>query len=738
MDEKNLIKILAFDVVVPEIQREYVWGKNERVISQFIIDIRKKNSLNIGFVYSYKPYAKLNEIFLIDGQQRITTMVLIAFYCAIKDGKLKEFKKLMRLNKPKPAFSYRVRSCTKDFMLDLFNSIDNLNNLRKIEKQKWFLDRYKADMSISSMIKAIEIIDTNLNDINNLYDFIIKDVKFWYFNVGQTSQGEELYITMNSRGESLSDAEQIKPQLFERIKDPLKKQTYGKLWDNIEEYFYSLKPSDKGIEVVDLMMNRFIQLILQLENKTEKNIGGTSNALFSTTELQNIDLEKIKYYFDALKIINTNFKEKNEISLLACFYEETQKELYLYPLASLMKAVFIIVEKEKTQSKVILSEIQFRELLRLYHVIRNSVRRGTIKYVPLLKLLSNYNGEPIYKFILEFHLKLIEKDQYVLSPHELDKIRIIFNSESVFKTEEAFWESQESLSYLLGGSLKSLIEPFQNIEKWSNETLYNFSQRKELVSELFNPKIIKKQLDKSQIDGEIDNSLIARVMLTIGDYTFYTGGNNWCLGYDSYWKSIFTEKKGTDILSKLLTILLNYTESVPLYDRLQNILQAYIDEYKLENKDGRYYIVKYPESLQAAWEGNNILRFWNGWNNYRVEVLNKKRLSSYHVNPYATAVFNRLAETLKNNKINRCHPIDYSTGLLFDNGIHLIADSSHAWNVVYNEEIDAKTLPKGFEIGDLDFNVAKCYRYRVKLEDDLIEKGIELANQLILIQLVNL
>lgn len=120
---------------------------------------------------------------------------------------------------------------------------------------------------------------------------------------------EELYITMNNRGESLTEAEQIKPLLFEKVESS-EKHKFGKLWDEIEEYFYALKPVEKGIEIVDTMMNRFIQLILQLENQTEKSIGGSTR--FTPEEIQKIDFQKIEIYYKALKLIESNFKEKEK------------------------------------------------------------------------------------------------------------------------------------------------------------------------------------------------------------------------------------------------------------------------------------------------------------------------------------------------------------------------------------------------------------------------------------------
>ena len=82
MEEINIEELLTKKIVIPEIQREYVWGNNEDVVSQFLKDLNKKikdqkNKINIGFLYTYN---KGKENYLIDGQQRFTTIFLLLVY----------------------------------------------------------------------------------------------------------------------------------------------------------------------------------------------------------------------------------------------------------------------------------------------------------------------------------------------------------------------------------------------------------------------------------------------------------------------------------------------------------------------------------------------------------------------------------------------------------------------------------------------------------------------------------
>ena len=80
--KNNLENLLENELSIPEIQRDYVWGNNEIVLRRFLKNVLKysndkSDSLDIGFFYTYKLY-KENDIYaLIDGQQRITTMILL-------------------------------------------------------------------------------------------------------------------------------------------------------------------------------------------------------------------------------------------------------------------------------------------------------------------------------------------------------------------------------------------------------------------------------------------------------------------------------------------------------------------------------------------------------------------------------------------------------------------------------------------------------------------------------------
>ena len=48
MDKKNIEELLSNYMVVPEIQREYVWGSNKNIVNQFIDSIKDNKFLTVN------------------------------------------------------------------------------------------------------------------------------------------------------------------------------------------------------------------------------------------------------------------------------------------------------------------------------------------------------------------------------------------------------------------------------------------------------------------------------------------------------------------------------------------------------------------------------------------------------------------------------------------------------------------------------------------------------------------
>ncbi|WP_417558239.1 DUF262 domain-containing protein [Mesoflavibacter zeaxanthinifaciens] len=318
--EENLLTLLSQNnFIIPEIQREYVWGNNEKVITKFLKQLKSKigdgcehchlpngnTRINIGFLYSYKPdYVKVqNDRFLdenlIDGQQRFTTLFLMVFYFALKENKKNDFLSLIRFEGISMSFDFKVRDLTKRFLLEFVDKTNTTRDLLHLEKQTWFLKDYKNDISINAMIKSLYYIQEVYSCDTKYYNHFLGNIVFWHFKTEVTSEGEELYITMNARGEDLADNEITKAALMLNGIDLF---TSGMKWEGWQHFFWTNRDKNRNVQSSDFGYNAFIRCIAGLENYLKYN--GTAFLVDEVEDLLSIEL--IEEYINAFKFIIEN------------------------------------------------------------------------------------------------------------------------------------------------------------------------------------------------------------------------------------------------------------------------------------------------------------------------------------------------------------------------------------------------------------------------------------------------
>ena len=170
MIEQYTIKQLLerFTLFVPEIQRDYVWGDKvnfERVMKPFLQsldeNIQVDSVYNVGFLYSYKHTD--NDNYIIDGQQRFTSIILLLYVLSVIEDKSSEFDKNLQTRLPTIRFSYNVRPQTETFLRRLFASRETIR--ASIVNQNWYMPNYDNDVTISSMINAVDKMSSLLKDL---------------------------------------------------------------------------------------------------------------------------------------------------------------------------------------------------------------------------------------------------------------------------------------------------------------------------------------------------------------------------------------------------------------------------------------------------------------------------------------------------------------------------------------------------------------------------------------------
>ncbi len=369
-------------LVIPEIQRDYVWQEthvngllksiaddferflnadipslnsdegslDQQLYNDFANFYRQRNcSSNIGFIYAYSDQQYDGRYFLIDGQQRITTLYLLLLLLAVRTNNGDDFEKKY-CSKDIPKLDYRVRDSARSFIRQLVSFVLLSKSHKDIKEQHWCLNSYENDITVTNIINNLDVINKFINTIEEskrakFYDYINNFTEFWYFDTNISAQGENLYIYLNARGKPTEENENLKAKLLGPLKlesDPLEKNKndWGKEWEDWQDFFWRMR--GKGIESPNLLelnadkgFNEFLNCIAGLEiyllneNKEknqedkdkdkEKNLikvisGGSTIEGNALSKKQSLELlEVISRYIEVLKYIEGKREELSDV-----------------------------------------------------------------------------------------------------------------------------------------------------------------------------------------------------------------------------------------------------------------------------------------------------------------------------------------------------------------------------------------------------------------------------------------
>lgn len=246
--ETTLNKLLntSRQFIVPIFQRNYSWQKSQ--YEQLWFDIlraskfKEKQNHFIGsivYIDMGTPAGRPQQLLLIDGQQRLTTISILL--CAIKD------------------------------YVQKFNLETKLINLAKIKNQflynsdEIYEDRYKLLLNVQDKETYIKLIDNTIFTVNKPATNIIKCYEFFYERIEdfikQHGQIDEIYAgifklslvsisldkdsdnpqmifeSMNSTGKDLSQTDLLRNYLLMDLTPEKQTRLYKTYWKPMEELF---------------------------------------------------------------------------------------------------------------------------------------------------------------------------------------------------------------------------------------------------------------------------------------------------------------------------------------------------------------------------------------------------------------------------------------------------------------------------------------------------------------------
>ncbi|WEA00715.1 DUF262 domain-containing protein [Mucilaginibacter sp. SJ] len=241
--KSSLINIAFFQdqqFLIPAYQRPYVWGdlQIKKMLSDFW-ETFNKNPDEIYYLGTVVTASSGYEEELIDGQQRFTTLWLIALafeQLGVKSG-LSSFLKV----KNKVRLTFEIRSEVQEYLQALIDDPVRTQTFKipgEILKEKPFLSGIAhAGEIIVKMLPQYSASGPN-DRLRDFAEYISTKVFFVKNTAPAHTDLKKLFTTLNNSGVQLEQTDILKLRLLEKIK--VKKLPYSKIWEsceNMDNYF---------------------------------------------------------------------------------------------------------------------------------------------------------------------------------------------------------------------------------------------------------------------------------------------------------------------------------------------------------------------------------------------------------------------------------------------------------------------------------------------------------------------
>lgn len=714
-----------YSVVIPQLQRDYAQGRadakelRERFLSQILRVLREKGRLNLDFVYGYDKALSPNHhpiFYPLDGQQRLTTLWLLHWYLLPSESVAEEREWLLR-------FSYRTRSSSTRFcqLLVEYAVVDGSRlDVAAIKDQPWYRQSYNADATIAAMLGTLRTIKGLVapGERAALWErlchqraltFDVIDIKGEEFRLT-----DELYIKMNARGKQLTSFECYKADLTRALREIGEQDVpccYKGKPLSYADYF-AFKVDN---EWLDLFYHREIDGLDERMYGFIQNIAKLCFFLDPENAKKNVDAFT---YWDSVNVFSIQDNADRLISILDLFERIQAKQPLRDFFATLTPSIRFSEGRTKDPAPV--------------DLFRESCDKNASVNLVLLLALSHY----------------MEKYQLVEATEELqDYLRVVRNLLwGVRQLDKMHYQSNVRINSLLNywgwieplasrkqvlDAVKSSGEVFLKKKKENEKEpksklhqrvdfILKYPELKPLIGELEDHPLLAGQLGIFDLDQDANDfkrqaeafklifdpafcargdadKLIIRALVASG-YPGVQGKNvwggyrdTWFFGGNGRWSTVLSikEYEQSEQRKAIRQLLSQFAGGIgDTKERLQRIIDAYLESEDAKQRGWRYYFVKYPEFYSGD---TNFFAWDNREKTADAYVDSLKSFSSnpligYHANAYVQVVWR-----LVGGGDTHCRP-EWVQGAK-DSRLHLLRSGIYIGHTPEGWRID---LPQGY------------------------------------------
>lgn len=639
-------------IEIPLIQRDYAQGRDmpkvEDIRRRFVGALKKalinKEPITLDFVYG--EIDNNRTLIPLDGQQRLTTLFLLHWYIARREGVSED--KLAFLTK----FSYATRYSAREFCKRLVSpayqpDFNRFKLSEEITDQNWMPLDWENDPTISAMLRMIDYIHVMFNNsCNNLWSRLEAGcISFYFLPIKQLGATDDLYIKMNSRGKPLTEFENVKAEWEASIRaispSIMPQQDAEQLQHRIEQkmdldwtdLLWPYRNGQTGSSDDDVVDDKFIRYLRFLTDiiyykdeelkKNSSDILSIVEDLFRGSEKAPEHLEFIERGFDCW--LHVDIEHLFNTYLTTPTASDPQKCVVAAPVNVFAQACYTYGDMNgRTRLFPIGRSVMLYAFL--YYLQHKNTISDT-QFARRIRIITNLIKQSEYELREDNMPNLLRQTEYILTHGDVEEGYLSFNANQLAEEhEKAAW-------------LQTHADKADTLCRLENHPLLQGAIRVIGLDHI-------DFTDRFYSLFACDHSLVNRALLSIGYYALLVN-NRFQIGsgsadFDSSWRAIFsTSQQGIapkrDILLALLSQSQHFTN-----DMLQSVIDRYLRETR--EYDWRHYLVKYDamrperygmyfweEDSQHEKRGYSILMMWT-----------EKSISGRNYNIFLKALNDRL------------------------------------------------------------------------------------------------
>lgn len=618
-------------IEIPILQRDYAQGRlsleTDRIRAAFLTVVRDtlvgSGTLHLDFVYGHIADGKLVPL---DGQQRLTALVLLHWYVAARAGLDPSVAGDL------PALTYETRHSSRRFCELIvherpFPLAPKVSLSDWIRDQRWFASSWRSDPTIESMLVVLDALHSLFAEADcaavwkRLVDEASPAITFDFLSVERLGLTDDLYIKMNSRGKPLTPFENFKAE-FEAMVSDSGSDRYAELCARIDnqwtDIFWQLRGDDDEIDDAFLRYFRFVTDL----SAARAGIDPDGDDLDRARAVYSETPQRLGFLFDAFNV----WDGRNVGSWLRELFAQRKHEpgkVVLFDDVDLLRACATAYSGQAVATRA----FPMWKLLMLFAVIEH-LRHDTEDAPRRLRILRNLVLSSVNEMRQGDLPTLLEGASQLVIAGTLPATG--FNRRQVGEEERKARVRAEKPA--MAGVLDRLED-----HPLLRGTVSAFD---------FDAPEIEARAAAFHDVFSLPAGLPVRggkaALLSCGDYSQSTYQGRFQFGAltAESWREMLTRevKRTRRSLERLLDAVAGRTG--PIQERLDAITSEYLTQQEAQRAfDWRYYLVKYPEMR----EGDSGLYVTSnaGPMGFRVCMLRKTQMNSYYRDPTLLAIYRR-------------------------------------------------------------------------------------------------